>query len=187
MYLAYSSHNADKQLLITCQHRNHDSMHPQLSHCRRHGQLSRPYVPYLCCTFGSEHHNNWHCGDFKIVAVSSFYGRTDVRWRPGQETSLVPLCSKLKSFGSKYTVLNKVLLVLLGIWLRLQPRTSDSLRLRLYNPCNGFEKLKLHWTKLFNKVICSPKSEPKVAEKFRTILLNPVQVWLSRKYKIQIH
>ena len=34
---------------------------------------------------------------------------------------------------------------------------------------------------------CSPKTEPKVAKKFKTILSNPIQIWLSRNYKIQAH
>jgi len=28
-------------------------------------------------------------------------GRNEVRWYPGQETSLAPACSNLRSFGSK--------------------------------------------------------------------------------------
>jgi len=32
-------------------------------------------------------------------------GRNDVRWRLGQETSLAPPCSNLRSFGSKCTIL----------------------------------------------------------------------------------
>ena len=39
---------------------------------------------------------------------------TEVRWCPGQETSLVPPCSNLRFFGSKCTVLKKVLATLLG-------------------------------------------------------------------------
>jgi len=35
-------------------------------------------------------------------------GRHDVRWRPGQEASLAPPCSNLRSFGSKCTVLKNV-------------------------------------------------------------------------------
>ena len=31
-------------------------------------------------------------------------GRNEVRWRPGQETSLAPPCSNLRSFGSKSAV-----------------------------------------------------------------------------------
>jgi len=34
--------------------------------------------------------------------------RIGIRWRPGQEASLAPPCSNLRSFGSKYTVLKKV-------------------------------------------------------------------------------
>ena len=43
-------------------------------------------------------------------------GRNEVRWRPGQEASLAPPCSNLRSFGSKSTVLKKVLATLLGIF-----------------------------------------------------------------------
>jgi len=42
-------------------------------------------------------------------------GRDEVRWFQGQEASLAPPCSNLTSFGSKYTVLKKVLVTLL--WL----------------------------------------------------------------------
>jgi len=40
--------------------------------------------------------------------------RNEVRWRLGQETSLAPPCSNLRPFGSKCTVLKKVLITL---WL----------------------------------------------------------------------
>jgi len=43
-------------------------------------------------------------------------GRKEVRWRPGQEASLAPRCSKLSSFGSKCTVLKKVFVTLLGLF-----------------------------------------------------------------------
>ena len=43
-------------------------------------------------------------------------GRNEVRWRPGQEASLAPQCSNLRSFGSKRTVLKKVLVTLLGLF-----------------------------------------------------------------------
>jgi len=36
-------------------------------------------------------------------------GRNEVRWRPGQEASLAPPHSNLRYFGSKYSVLKKVL------------------------------------------------------------------------------
>jgi len=41
-------------------------------------------------------------------------GDNEVRWRPGQEASLALPCSNLSSFGSKFTVLKKVLVTLLG-------------------------------------------------------------------------
>jgi len=43
-------------------------------------------------------------------------GRNEVRWRPGQEASLAPPCLKLRSSGSKFTVLKKVLVTLLGLF-----------------------------------------------------------------------
>jgi len=43
-------------------------------------------------------------------------GRNGVRWRPGQEASLAPPCSNLRSFGSKYTVLKEVFVTLLGLF-----------------------------------------------------------------------
>jgi len=49
-------------------------------------------------------------------------GRTEVRGQEsqfgdpmGQEASLAPPCSSLRSFGSKYTALEKVLVTLLGL------------------------------------------------------------------------
>ena len=42
-------------------------------------------------------------------------GRNEVRWRLGQEICLAPPCSNLSFFGSKCTVLEKVLMTLL--WL----------------------------------------------------------------------
>ena len=43
-------------------------------------------------------------------------GVTRFWWRPGQKASLTPPCSKLRSFGSKNTVLKKVLVTLLGLF-----------------------------------------------------------------------
>jgi len=43
-------------------------------------------------------------------------GRTEVRWRPGQEASLAHPCSNLSSFGSKCTALTKVLVMFLGLF-----------------------------------------------------------------------
>jgi len=43
-------------------------------------------------------------------------GRNEFRWRPGQEASLAPPCSNLRSFGSKCTVLKKVLMSLLVLF-----------------------------------------------------------------------
>jgi len=43
-------------------------------------------------------------------------GSNEVRWRPGQEASLAPACSNLWSFESKFTVLKKILVTLLGLF-----------------------------------------------------------------------
>ena len=42
--------------------------------------------------------------------------RNKIRWRPGQEASLAPPCSNLRSYRSKCSVLKKVLLTLLGLF-----------------------------------------------------------------------
>jgi len=54
--------------------------------------------------------NVWACSS------PSKQWRTEVRWRPGQETSLPPPCLNLKSFGSKCAVLKKVPATLLGLF-----------------------------------------------------------------------
>jgi len=51
-------------------------------------------------------------------------GRNKVRWRLGKETSLAPPCSNLRSFGSKCTVLKKVLMTIL--WLFTPPQWFGS-------------------------------------------------------------
>jgi len=43
-------------------------------------------------------------------------GRNEVRWRPGQEASLLPPFSNLRSLGSKCIVLKKILVKLLGLF-----------------------------------------------------------------------
>ena len=53
---------------------------------------------------------------FKKMQSTATQGRNKVRWRPGQEASLPPPCSKLRSFGSKYSVLKKVPVTLLELF-----------------------------------------------------------------------
>ena len=43
-------------------------------------------------------------------------GHNEVRWRPGQDASLAPPFSNLRSSGSKCTVLEKVRVTLLGVF-----------------------------------------------------------------------
>jgi len=46
---------------------------------------------------------------FYYFVMCSVQRNTEVRWPPGQETSLVSLCSNLRFFGSKFTALRKYL------------------------------------------------------------------------------
>jgi len=55
-------------------------------------------------------------GEMKLRVMPSIQGRNEVRWRPGQETSLAPPCSNLRSFGSNCTVLKKVFVAFLGVF-----------------------------------------------------------------------
>jgi len=51
-----------------------------------------------------------------VTSLGHQQGRNEIRWRPGHEASLAPPCSNLRSFGSKCTVLKKVLVTLLGLF-----------------------------------------------------------------------
>ena len=55
---------------------------------------------------------------FLVLSTITTYeqGRSEVRWRPGQEASVAPPCVNLSSFGSKCTMLKKVLVTLLGLF-----------------------------------------------------------------------
>jgi len=59
-------------------------------------------------------------------------GRNEARWRPGQEASLAPPCSNLRFFGSKCTVLKKVLVTILG---RFGDPRNHSAPGELFSPC----------------------------------------------------
>jgi len=51
-----------------------------------------------------------------MATKRSKQGLNEVRWRLGQEASLAPPFSNLRSFGSKCTVLKQVLVTLLGLF-----------------------------------------------------------------------
>ena len=53
---------------------------------------------------------------FIKICYACSQGRNEVRWRPSQEASLAPPYSHLRSFGSKCTVLKKVVVTLLGLF-----------------------------------------------------------------------
>jgi len=66
-------------------------------------------------------------GDFvHTLAMMRWYEqvRNEVKWCPGQEASLAPSGSNLTSFGSKYTVLNKVFAFLLGLFGTLRSHSA---------------------------------------------------------------
>jgi len=50
------------------------------------------------------------------IVMCIVQGRNEVRWRLGQETSLLHPCSNLRSFGSKCSTFKKVLMTLLGLF-----------------------------------------------------------------------
>jgi len=50
---------------------------------------------------------------FWLLDNHDMQGRNEARWHLGQETCLAHPCSNLRSFGSKCTVLKKVLMTLL--------------------------------------------------------------------------
>ena len=63
----------------------HNTFHISSPKRRRRTVPFRPYTPLITLCLNQP----W-----------TTQGRTDVRWRPGQEKSLAPLCSNLGSFGS---------------------------------------------------------------------------------------
>ena len=60
-------------------------------------------------------HTKWSPGPHATRRGRFSQERNEVRWRLEQEASLAPPCSNLRSFGSKYTLLNKVLATFLGL------------------------------------------------------------------------
>jgi len=61
--------------------------------------------------------------------------RNEVRWFPGHDASLVFPCSNTSSFGSKFTVLKKVL-VILQYWDFFDAPRNDSAPRELCPPLN---------------------------------------------------
>jgi len=76
-----------------------------------------------CYNMNELTNNNMHMNYIQETFVSDDrQGRNEVRWRHGQETSLAPPCSNLRSFGSKCAV-EETTCDIVGIFRR--PR-SDS-------------------------------------------------------------
>jgi len=105
----------------------------------------------------------WHCSQ----------GRNEVRWRPGQEASLAPACSNLRSFGSECTVLKKVLVTLL--WLYCSLRSDSAPRAAIRHPRN-FSPLAPLVTPLI--VVTSESYIPlREKQKLRNFILKDEEVW----------
>ena len=66
------------------------------------------------CNVVLPHKSEWM--GFLTELISRLTGRNEVRWRPGQDTSLAPPFSNLRSSGSKCTVLKNVRVTLLGFF-----------------------------------------------------------------------
>jgi len=100
------------------------------------------------------------------------YGR-----RPGQVVSLAHPCSYLKSFGSKCTVLNKVLVTLLG--LSIAPADLSLLRPRNFGqvPSVAVEELCTYLLKFDDSI---------TAEQLRIELKNLGSPWLTLKQQLQM-
>jgi len=79
-----------------------------------------------------------HAAYMAVTRSTQIQGHNEVRWRPGQETSLAPPFSNLRPFGSKCTVLKKVLVTLLGLFgssAVIRRPHSDSAHGELCPPC----------------------------------------------------
>jgi len=84
-------------------------------------------------------------------------GRNEVRWRLGQEASLAPPCSNLRSFGSKFSVLKKVPVTLLGLFGALRSGSASPYWLRrgILPPCHPSLRPRVYWfLKLYTKYEC---------------------------------
>jgi len=91
-------------------------------HCKT-ASFQSSFVPIL--TYG---HESWIMAERILTQVEApkmgflprlhgvTKGRTEVRWRPGQETSLAPPYLNLWYFGSKCTALKKKLATLLRLF-----------------------------------------------------------------------
>jgi len=95
--------------------------------CVTFGNMQKVILSYLnafATIYAFQSHNVWlwlhYCKFCKRLFLNQqgrhWQGRNEVRWRPGQEASLAPPCSNLRSFGSKSTVLKKVLATMLGLF-----------------------------------------------------------------------
>jgi len=70
--------------------------------------------PQFVCIVVLQHKSEWM--GFLTELISRLTGRNEVRWCPGQDASLAPPFSNLRSSGSKCTVLKNVRVTLLGFF-----------------------------------------------------------------------
>jgi len=97
-------------------------------------------------------------------------GCTEVRLRPGQETSLAPPCLNIRSFGSKCTVLKKTLATLLG----LSEHSSDTGPGGLCPPCPLITRLVWH---LETKCAAVKFAEPWMSKHFSELREHNYTSW----------
>jgi len=72
------------------------------------------------------------------LMLNQCQGRNEVRWRPGQEASLAPPWSNLRSFGGKFTALKEALVIFWGLLdapAGIRRPHSDSAPGELCPPC----------------------------------------------------
>jgi len=117
-----------------------------------------------CCVYVCKFDVYWrHICCNILSSMSANQGRNEVRCHPGQEASLAPPCSNLRSFGSKPTVLKKYL------WHRLDISAPPAVIRRPHiglapwkvcPPClllNGLPKNLCLWRTVVLYNVCTPR------------------------------
>jgi len=74
------------------------------------------------------------------TGVCLSHGRNEVRWRPGQEAGLSPLCSKLRSSGSKYCI-EESTCDIVGTFRRLHSHSTPPVVIRRPGNCSPLAPL----------------------------------------------
>jgi len=99
-------------------------------------------------------------------------GRNEAKWRPGQEASLAPQCSNLRSFGSKFIVLKTVLVSydIVGTFRRSPQLFGAPILIRRTGNCSPHAPL-----------VTPLGTEPR-SESCNQMCQNVWQLWFARKF-----